>query len=313
MTASGASAPLAGAELEPRACPICGSTAGRELAPARFDLARLDAFAFASRKRPEHMHFRLVLCETCDLAYASPAPAARALEAAYEGAAFDAAEESRYAAATYASFLPGIVGELPGGNAGRALDIGTGDGAFLRELLAAGFEDVTGVEPSAAPIAAADPAVRGRIRHGPFRAGDFAAEQLSLVTCFQTLEHVPDPLQLCRDAWHITRRGGALLVVCHDRRALANRLMGRRSPIYDIEHLQLFSPASLRALLSRAGFGRVDLRSVVNRYPIAYWARLLPIPAAAKDALLRGLRATSLGRAPLALPVGNLAAIAWRA
>ncbi len=38
-----------------------------------------------------------------------------------------------------------------------ALDIGTGDGAFLAELLRAGYTDVIGIEPSSAPIEAAAP------------------------------------------------------------------------------------------------------------------------------------------------------------
>lgn len=297
-------------ELHSRSCPVCGSSEARELFPANVDYDRLDAFAFASRKRPEYMHFRLVLCEACDLLYSSPAPARAALEQAYDAASFDASDESGFAAETYAAFLPEICRGLP--DRAGALDIGTGDGAFLTRLVARGFTDVQGVEPSAAPVAAADPAVRDRIRHAPFRAEDFQAEQFRLVTCFQTMEHVFDPLQLCREAFRITKRGGAFFIVCHNRRALLARLMGRRSPIFDIEHLQLFSPDSVRRLLDRAGFQRVDVHRVVNRYPASYWARLLPVPARIKDALLNTLSATGLGRRTIAAPVGNLAAIAWR-
>jgi SAM-dependent methyltransferase len=289
---------------------VCGASDARELFPANVDFGRLDGFAFASRKRPEFMHFRLVLCAACDLLYASPAPERSALEQAYEAASFDASDESRYAAATYAAFLPELCRGLP--DRAGALDIGTGDGAFLARLVAQGFTDVQGVEPSAAPIAAADPAVRERIRHEPFRAEDFQAEQFRLVTCFQTMEHVFDPLQLCREAFRITKRGGAFFIVCHNRRALLARLMGRRSPIFDIEHLQLFSPDSVRRLLASAGFQRVDVHRVVNRYPASYWARLVPGPAPIKDALLGALAASGLGRRTIAAPVGNLAAIAWR-
>ncbi len=299
-----------GAELFPRSCPVCLSTAAWQFAPANVDLSRLDEFAFASRKRPEYMHFRLVVCEACDLLYATPAPARTAIEVAYDGAAFDAGEESRYAATTYGAFLPKLARQLP--DREGALDIGTGDGAFLRELIAAGFDGVAGVEPSAAPIASADPALRARIRHATFRTEDFAAEQFRLVTCFQTMEHVFDPLQLCKDALRITKRGGAFFMVCHNRRALLARLLGQRSPIIDIEHLQLFSPRSVRELLTRAGFERIEVRIVVNRYPAAYWFKLLPLPGRLKDGLLGALAATSLGRLPIAAPVGNLAAIAWR-
>jgi SAM-dependent methyltransferase len=297
-------------ELVSRACPVCGSGDSRPFAPANVDPDTLDQFAFASRKLPEYMHYTLVTCPTCDLLYANPAPDRRTLEAAYHDAAFDASDESRYASLTYGSHLPPICGELP--DRKGALDIGTGDGAFLEQLLANGFEDVVGVEPSAAPVAAAPPALRARIRHAPFRSEDFAAETLRLVTCFQTIEHVYDPLALCGDAFRLLKRGGAFFVVCHNRRALLARAMGLKSPIFDVEHLQLFSPASIRAVLTRAGFSRVDVRPIVNRYPINYWARLFPIPAAIKARTLDLLRRSGLGKLQLAAPVGNLAAVAYK-
>ena len=318
--ASGAS-PLAAAaepgappprfELVSRPCPLCGATEGEPFAPANVDPDALGAFAFASRKLPEYMHHTLVACPTCDLLYSSPAPSRESLERAYRDAAFDAGDESRYASVTYGSFLPGIARRLP--DRSGALDIGTGDGAFLRQLLEHGFRDVVGVEPSAAPVAAAAPEVRPLIRHAPFRAADFAPESLRLVTCFQTIEHVYDPMQLCREALGLLRPdGGAFFVVCHNRRALSARAMGLKSPIFDVEHLQLFSPKSIRFALERAGFRWVDVRVLVNRYPLSYWARLFPLPAALKPKALAALRATGLGRLPLAAPVGNLVAIAYR-
>lgn len=272
---------------------------------ARIDAARLDEFTFASRKRPEGMHHRLVECGRCGLAYANPAPRSEVLADAYAGAAYDTTEESAYAAASYAALLPGLLGRLPA--QGAALDIGAGDGAFLRELLTAGFSDVVGVEASRAPVAAADASVRPHLRQSSFRASDFEAGQFRLVTCFQTLEHLAEPLEVCRGAAGLLRDGGALLVVAHDRSAPVNRILGRRSPIYDIEHMQLFCPRSLRGLLERAGLDEVTLRRISNRYPLRYWARLLGVPdrALARGAPIRG----RVGGVAVTLAVGNLAAV----
>jgi len=297
-------------ELRARACPVCDANDSRPFAEANLDPLALNAFAFAARKLPEYMHHALVVCRSCDLLYANPAPDSASLEAAYLDAAFAASDESRYAAATYAGFLPAIAAKLP--DRDGALDIGTGDGAFLAQLQAHGFTQVVGVEPSAAPIAAAKPEIRALIRHAPFRRADFAPHSLRLVSCFQTIEHVYDPLALCRDALSLLRPGGALFLVCHNRRGLSARIMGARSPIFDLQHLQLFSPHSVRALLARAGFSRIEVRALVNRYPIAYWARLSPIPAAIKPRALELLRKSGLGRFTLAAPVGNLAAIAFK-
>lgn len=255
------------------------------------------------------MHHRLLLCQACDVLYASPAPTAATLHQAYEAAAYDSAEESAFASDTYGAALGDLLAELP--PTGGALDIGTGDGSFLSVLLGAGFVDVVGVEPSAAPVKAATPAVRPLIREGPFRRADFEAGRFRLVTVFQTLEHLSVPLALCQDAYELLAPGGALYVVCHNRRAVPNRVLGRRSPIFDIEHLQLFSPVSLKGLIERAGFTRVTVRPIVNRYPLRYWLRLLPVPASVRSAVLRAL-GSRLSAAPISIPAGNMAGIGYR-
>lgn len=295
-------------ELTERACPVCGSgDDSRLFATQRLDFDALDEHAFASRKRPEHMRLRLVECPVCDLAYASPVPAPEALARAYDEAAFDSAEEARHAAATYAHELRELLTALP--ERRGALDIGTGEGAFLGELLKLGFAEVGGVEPSRAPIEAADPALAPLIEHGMFAADTREPGSLSLVTCFQTIEHVPDPAQLVRDAAAQLRPGGVFAIVCHDRRAPLNRLLGMRSPIIDVEHMQLFSPRSVEELLRRAGLRDVGRRTIRNRYPLRYWARLLPLPGRLQGPLAAGLERGGLGRRPLSLGVGNM--LAW--
>jgi SAM-dependent methyltransferase len=297
--------------LEPRACPVCGTRdAGRLFAEANADPEALGRFAFASRKLPEYMHWRLVACDRCDLVYADPAPAPGALPALYRDAAFDSGREARHASRTYARFLPGIVRRLP--DLGAAADVGTGDGAFLHELLAAGFARVTGVEPSTDPVGSADETVRPLIVHDVFRPDTFEPGSLSLVTCFQTIEHLPDPLAFCRDAYRALKPGGALFLIGHNRRALSARVLGFKSPIFDVEHLQLFSPASLRRLLESAGFRGAEVRPVFNRYPLDYWARLFPAPPGVKARALDLLGRSRAGRWVIPLPAGNLAAVAFR-
>jgi SAM-dependent methyltransferase len=295
-------------ELTRRSCPLCGSADDRDVfAGQRLDLASLDRYAFASRKRPEHMRLRLVSCPDCDLVYASDVPAPQALADAYADAAFDSAVEARFAARTYIGALARLIATLP--DRCGALDIGTGEGAFLGELLDAGFTGVAGVEPSAEPIGAAEPRVSGLIELGTFRPEIRPPGSLSLVTCFQTIEHVPDPAVLARDAARLLKPGGVLALVCHDRRAPVNRLLGLRSPIIDLEHQQLFSPRSARRLLEAAGLVEVGHQAIRNRYPLRYWLRLLPLPRRAGDAVQRLVDRIGLDDRPVTLPVGNL--LAW--
>jgi SAM-dependent methyltransferase len=298
-------------QLQRRSCPVCAHSGPFAVfAEARLDPTRLSEYSYASRKVPELMHLRLVECGRCDLLFADAIPDEGELTAAYRSAAFDSREEAQWASRTYGGLVDRLVDRLPSREA--ALDIGTGEGSFLEELEKRGFRRPLGVEPSAAPLDAAASRIRANIRAEAFDPRSFAGERFSLVTCFQTLEHVPDPKQLVRGALSLLEPGGAFLSVCHDRRALSAALMGRRSPIFDIEHLQLFSRASGGMLLAEAGLERVECHPLVNHYPLRYWMKLLPIPAAPKLRLLDLLAGSGLGRLPLPLPAGNLVLFGFR-
>lgn len=294
-----------------RTCPLCGAPPADAtvFAASNIDPAKLDEFAFASRKLPEYMHPRLLECAACGLLYGSPVLSVETLAGAYEEAAFDSGEEARYASATYAAHIRPLLPVLP--RSGRALDIGTGDGAFLEQLVSLGF-DASGVEPSRAPIAAAKPDIRRRIRHGLFRPEDFPPASFSLITCFQTLEHVSDPLALARGVRTLLEPGGAFVIAVHNRKALSAKLLGLKSPIFDVEHLQLFCPRTARGLLERAGYERARTRVLWNRYPLRYWLRLFPAPAAVKPRLLEWARRSPAGAVEIGIPAGNLIGTGFR-
>lgn len=298
-------------ELNSRACPLCGSTDSNTIfAEANIEMDQLDSFAFASRKMPEYMHYRLIDCPVCDLLYANPLPSEEYLAEGYSEAAYDSGIEARYAANTYIYTLSTFVKQLPDRHG--ALDIGAGDGAFLECLLEYGFDEVVGVEPSRAPIAAARTAIRTLLREGIFRSEDFAPDSFSLVTCFQTLEHLHDPRAMTRGVYRLLKPGGSAFFICHNRRALSARLLGRKSPIFDIEHLQLFSPLSARYLLEQNGYTQVKVVPVVNRYPLRYWLRLLPLPRGVKRSLIAACDSLGAGGWSMSLPVGNIAVIGFK-
>ena len=294
-----------------RNCPICGSRDdSRVFAKDTYDPALLNSYSFASRKIPEYMHHRLLECPGCDLLYSSPLPKRVNFSRSYQEASYDSSEESHFAAKTYARLLPPLLRRHP--DRRGALDIGAGDGAFLEELLDLGFTNVVGVEPSLAPVRAASPRIRSHLRHAFFHGDRFRRSSLSLVSCFQTVEHVDDPLGICRAALRILRPGGALLVVAHNRRSLSARVLGSKSPIYDIEHLQLFSPRSATEMFHRAGFDPVETFSITNRYPLHYWMKLLPFPKTFKERVLNVMRKSAWGRMPISLPAGNMAIIGYK-
>jgi SAM-dependent methyltransferase/Zn ribbon nucleic-acid-binding protein len=298
-------------DFEARACPICGCADRLVLyREANLDLRRLTDATFSSRKLPEYMHPRLDKCLRCGLVFANPSPSSASLEGLYREASFAAAKESQFAAKTYVRYLRRAKGLTPV----PTVDIGAGDGAFLAELARNGFQDVIGFEPSEAPIAVADPIVREHLRAEFFDASSFANDQVGLVTCFQTIEHVYDPLQLTTGMFRILRPGGVAFLIAHNVDSLSAKILGGKSPIFDIEHLQLFNRESALTLMRSSGFSDISVFPIYNTYPLTYWIKLLPIAPGLKTHVLSALEGplAQIGAHPVSLPAGNLGIIATK-
>lgn len=295
-----------------RPCPVChaGADQTRLFLENSIDSSRLSGFSFSSRKAPEYMSHRLVQCVVCDLVYADQPPGADELAQAYHQAAYDSSDEANDAASAYIQAAQPTLAQMK--QHVSALEIGTGTGIFLDFLKTEGFAELIGVEPSSAAIQAAPAHRWAWIREGMFEEADFQPESFDLVCCFMTLEHVRDPRVITEAALRLLRPGGAFIAVTHDYRSLINRFLGKRSPIIDIEHMQLFSKASVRQLMDGAGYHNITVHTFVNRYRLGYWVRLLPMPKGLKSAIARLLEATGLDNFKLGVPVGNLFVAGFR-
>jgi 2-polyprenyl-3-methyl-5-hydroxy-6-metoxy-1,4-benzoquinol methylase len=268
------------------------------------DRSKLTQFSYASRKEPEYMSYRLVQCLTCDLVYVDRPPHESELARAYHVAEYDSSEEATDAAAAYMRAIAPALARLK--RRGSALEIGTGTGVFLEHLARAGFATLVGVEPSRAAIEAAPEHRKGWIREAMFAEEDFAPDTFDLVCCFMTMEHVRDPGAIARASLRLLRPGGAFVRVTHDYRSMVNRVLGKRSPIIDIEHMQLFSHASARYLFESSGYQDVTAKAFVNTYPLSYWLRLTPLPRGIKRPTGALVRKIGLADVKLGFNVGNL-------
>jgi SAM-dependent methyltransferase/rubredoxin len=292
---------------EDRACPVCGATTHVSFADEHIDPERINDFTYASRKQPEFMCLRLVQCTSCNLVYAPTPPSRAFLSTAYADAAYDSGQEAQCAAQSYAHALAPYLAHLRSRNA--AVDVGAGSGPLLPWLIDFGFQTVIGVEPSRAAINAAPTSVRPMLREGMFGPELLDGIKPSLICSFMTLEHMDDPATFVKTAYSLLEPGGMIALVVHNWQGLLNRTLGLRSPIIDVEHLQLFNPSSVNTLLQKVGFENINVKPICNRYPLKYWLRLTPLPRNVKGAIDNVLKMISLSDIPLAMRVGNIMAI----
>jgi SAM-dependent methyltransferase len=211
-------------------------------------------------------------------------------------------EEAEWAGATYECYLREL---LP---VRRLLEIGCGSGFFLERAVACGCGEVRGVEPSRHAVEMAPAGVRDRIVCNVFRPGLFPPGSFDLVCAFQVFDHMAHPaavLEACRE---VLAPGGRALFIQHDAGAWANRLLGERSPIIDVEHIFLYDRRTIARIFTQCGFEVERVFAVRNRYPLSYWAKLAPLPAAFKSVISNSV----VGRIPLSWSSGNLGIVAQR-
>lgn len=298
------------AETQERSCPVCASRQHVPFASEHINTDKITEFTYASRKQPEFMRHRMVRCCSCDLVYVPAPPDSATLTTAYEQAAYDSSEEADCAALTYARVLQPHLTRLTKRDV--AVDIGAGNGAFLPHLKEVGFKTALGVEPSRAAAEAATPELQKDIIVDMFRPELLAGIRPSLITSFMTLEHVDDPFALVRSVHDALAPGGMIAIVVHNRLGFLNRILGLRSPIMDVEHLQLFNPQSVHTLLERAGFSGISIQSFSNSYPLSYWLRLTPLPSRLKRCALSACEVLHVARLRLPMYVGNIFCIAQK-
>ncbi|HEU4619380.1 MAG TPA: bifunctional 2-polyprenyl-6-hydroxyphenol methylase/3-demethylubiquinol 3-O-methyltransferase UbiG [Gammaproteobacteria bacterium] len=153
----------------------------------------------------------------------------------------------------------------------RVLDVGCGGGLFAEAVAAEGGE-VVGIDmgPSNVGVARTHASESGfAIRYECIDAAAFAAQrpgEFDVVTCFELLEHVPDPAAIVSACALALRPGGSAFFSTINRNPksfllaiVAAEHLLRMVPRGTHEYLKLVRPSELAAWCRRAGLNVVDL------------------------------------------------------
>lgn len=150
-----------------------------------------------------------------------------------------------------------------GGPGRRVLDLGCRDGALTQVYLDG--NEVVGVDADRDALTQA--ARLGIETHWADldRPLEFPDESFDVVAAGELLEHLPDPQRLVAEVERVLRPGGTFVASVPNAYRLKRRLLFLlgRPPDDDPTHLQMFSAADVRALLS--GFEDPQLHFVAGR------------------------------------------------
>lgn len=177
-----------------RRCPLCGSDNAKVL--------------FLK------MGFRFVQCDECRFVYVNPIVNDSAVQNVHSGAAYDYCYEKVEPRADEFKCAKTILRQINSYvKAGRLLDVGCGSGAFLKVAKTFGFE-TWGCELNKAGAEQAERISGAKVVQKKIEDTDFPSEYFDVITFFQVLEHLEDPLAMLKEASRILRRGGCSSLMC---------------------------------------------------------------------------------------------------
>jgi len=158
------------------------------------------------------------------------------------------------------------------------LDVGCSSGSVLKVGDSLGLK-VYGVEP--APNAGATARNLGfEMFTGFLHEAKFQEDMFDLITLFEVIEHLREPLVLAREIHRILKPGGIWLIGTGNADSWTDRIMGARWEYFDIDrhggHVSFFNPRSISLLAQRSGFEMVEITtkrvSMANRGDASPWA-----------------------------------------
>ena len=266
---------------------------------------KIDYRTFSARRIPDRMHYRLVKCISCGLIFSNPIIEEKRINSFYFQSDFNYNQEAEYLKKTYFNYLKKYVLSSDPKNI-KVLEIGCGNGFILEELIDNGIKNVYGIEPGHTSVRKARSDIKNRIKISTWKKDLFPKNSFDVICCFHTLDHVIDPNKFVQDVYKSLKKDGKFFFIVHNTNGLSARLLGEKSPIFDIEHIYLFNARNLKELFYKNGFHGLETFSINNTYPINYWLKLLPLLSLLKNNMLKLLNITKIGLYPFSLSAGNV-------
>jgi SAM-dependent methyltransferase len=145
---------------------------------------------------------------------------------------------------------------------GRVLDVGCASGLFLQTCAQNGW-DTVGIEPAKGLSAKAKSVLgeRAEVICSTLQEASLAPDSFDVVTLWDVLEHVPEPVEFLQSCVSLVKPGGFVFANVPDLDSVQARILHRQWPLLLPEHFNYFNRSSLERCGKKAGvklrkFGR---------------------------------------------------------
>lgn len=290
-------------------CAVCRKkTSVRIVYPANLIEHKISPLTYSSRRIPDKVHFRIVVCTRCGLLFSTPIFEETGILDLYKESNVPLMADIQNSKQVYGLYLTQILDKLPGME--RLLEIGCGNGFFLEEAKRMGFGEVWGVEPSSQSVRFLPKGIdKKHIVIEIFKEGQFKKNFFDIVCFFQVFDHLTDPKSFLKEVYTILKPGGYVLAIMHDAKAWTHKILGESSPIFDIQHIYLFDKKSAKKIFENNGFHVGQIFNTFSKYSLGYWLKMAPLPGLVRSFVMKH-DDWKLFKIRVPLKVGNMAVVA---
>ncbi len=249
-------------EFEDVPCDVCGSTSATALFDGPDRLLGLSGT------------FTVVRCADCGLIRQNPRPTAATIgyyyPSSYEPYALAIDDEPsrwrrwdrRYGMAKRCRSIERLQ------PAGRLLDVGCATGIFLSEMQRRGGWQTEGVEPNAEAAAYARDRLGLVVHNSRLPEANLPASSFDVITLWNVLEHMHDPLVNLREIARLLRPGGLFVFSIPNMASLEAGWFGPYWLGWELpRHLCFFSQPVMERALGRLGLDVLRWDCLVGAYP----------------------------------------------
>ncbi|MBL8150875.1 MAG: class I SAM-dependent methyltransferase [Blastocatellia bacterium] len=141
---------------------------------------------------------------------------------------------------------------------GKLLDVGCGNGRFLKKMAGAGWRvEGTDFDSAASNYVSSNYGIM--VHTGDLVSVSYPAESFDVVVLQHVVEHLIDPVSVLKECRRILRKGGKLILVTPNTESWGHKKYGRNwRGLEPPRHLFLFNSQNMRSTVEKSGFQNIE-------------------------------------------------------